>query len=280
MPELPEVETVRRGLEERLKGRRIVRAVTRRRDLRVALPRDFAGRLTGRRVTAIERRAKYLLVRLDDGAVLIAHLGMSGRMLLFDGAPPPPGPHDHVILEVEGGTVLYFNDARRFGLMTLADGAALAAHPLLARLGPEPLADAFSGPVLAAALRGRKTSIKAALFDQRIVAGLGNIYICESLFWARISPRRRAGTVVGARAERLARAIKTVLEEAIAAGGATLRDHRRPDGDLGYFQHRFAVYGRAGEPCPGCDCDLAHTGGIRRIVQGRRATFFCPARQR
>lgn len=280
MPELPEVETVRRALAAKLVGRRITRVEVRRSDLRLPLPEDFAARLEGRRVTGVARRAKYLLIGLDGGGVLLAHLGMSGRMLLFDGAPPPPGPHDHVIVETDAGTALYFNDARRFGLMTLSDEGKLASHPLLRHLGPEPLSEALNGPALAAALAGRNATIKAALFDQRIMAGLGNIYICESLFRAGLSPRRRAGTVVGKRAERLIRAIKSVLGQAIAAGGATLRDHRQPTGELGYFQHAFAVYGRRGEPCPGCDCDVARTGGIRRIVQSARSTFFCPRRQR
>jgi formamidopyrimidine-DNA glycosylase len=280
MPELPEVETVRRALAAKLVGRRITRVEVRRSDLRLPLPEDFAARLEGRRVTGVARRAKYLLIGLDGGGVLLAHLGMSGRMLLFDGAPPPPGPHDHVIVETDAGTTLYFNDARRFGLMTLSDEGKLASHPLLRHLGPEPLSEALNGPALAAALAGRNATIKAALFDQRIMAGLGNIYICESLFRAGLSPRRRAGTVVGKRAERLTRAIKSVLGQAIAAGGATLRDYRQPTGELGYFQHAFAVYGRQGEPCPGCDCDMARTGGIRRIVQSARSTFFCPRRQR
>ncbi len=280
MPELPEVETVRRALAAKLVGRRITRVEVRRSDLRLPLPEDFAARLEGRRVTGVARRAKYLLIGLDGGGVLLAHLGMSGRMLLFDGAPPPPGPHDHVIVETDAGTALYFNDARRFGLMTLSDEGKLASHPLLRHLGPEPLSEALNGPALAAALAGRNATIKAVLFDQRIMAGLGNIYICESLFRAGLSPRRRAGTVVGKRAERLIRAIKSVLGQAIAAGGATLRDHRQPTGELGYFQHAFAVYGRQGEPCPGCDCDVTRTGGIRRIVQSARSTFFCPRRQR
>lgn len=279
MPELPEVETVRRALEARLVGRTLTRVDVRRPDLRRPLPADLAARLTGRTVTRVGRRAKYLLVGLDDGSVLLAHLGMSGRMLLFDDAPPP-GLHDHVILETDDGLKLYFHDARRFGLMALTAEDMLAAHPLLCRLGPEPLSEALTGPALGAALAGRRTAIKVALFDQRIVAGLGNIYISESLFWAGLSPRRRAGTVTGRRAERLVRAIKGVLREAISAGGATLRDHRQPEGELGYFQNAFAVYGRAGEACPGCDCQPTRTGGVRRIVQGARSTFFCPRRQR
>jgi formamidopyrimidine-DNA glycosylase len=277
MPELPEVETVRRALAARLTGRRITRVETRRPDLRIAMPRDLKARLLGRIVTGIARRAKYLLIGLDDGATVIAHLGMSGRMLLFR-KPPPPGPHYHVILEADDGTHVYFNDARRFGLLTLTSLKPLSRHPLLAGLGIEPLGPEFSGAALRTALSGRATSIKAALLDQRRIAGVGNIYACEALFQAGISPRRRAGGLGAARCENLAAAIQDVLGRAIAAGGATLRDHRRPDGELGYFQHDFAVYGREGLRCPGCDC--GGNGGIRRIVQSGRSTFYCPSRQR
>lgn len=277
MPELPEVETVRRALAGRLVGRRLTRAEARRPDLRMALPRDLAGRLVGRTVTAIARRAKYLLINLENGTTVIAHLGMSGRMLLYRDAPQP-GPHDHVILATDDGTTVYFNDARRFGLMTVTESRELSRHPLLKGLGLEPLESDFTGAGLGHALKGRKTSIKSALLDQRIVAGIGNIYANEALFQAGISPRRAAGALGAARVARLAAAIPNVLARAIAAGGATLRDHRQPDGALGYFQHDFAVYGREGLPCPGCDCGAK--GGIRRIVQGARATFYCPRRQR
>jgi len=280
MPELPEVETVCRGLARALGGKRLARVEARRPDLRIPLPPDFAGRLTGRRIEGIVRRAKYMLVHLDDGQVVIAHLGMSGRMRILGARPEPPGPHDHVIFEAEDGTVVYFNDARRFGLMTLVDRTGLEAHPLLAGIGPEPLGNAFNGPALAAALAGRNTPIKAALLDQRVVAGLGNIYVSEALFHAGISPRRKAATVQGDRAERLAAAVKQVLEAAIAAGGSSLRDYVQPDGELGYFQHRWAVYDREGLACPGCDCAVATTGGIKRIVQSNRSTYFCARRQR
>jgi formamidopyrimidine-DNA glycosylase len=279
MPELPEVETVRRALANRLVGRRIVSVTARRADLRKPLPRDLTPRLTGRKIVSIERRAKYLLIALDDGSVLIAHLGMSGRLLLFrDG--PKPGPHDHVILKADDGSLVYFNDARRFGLLTLTVKERLSRHPLLRNLGLEPLGCGFDGAALGKALSGRKTSIKAALMDQRIVAGLGNIYASEALFQAGISPKRRAGSLGRERLAKLSDAIKDVLMRAIKAGGATLRDHRQPDGELGYFQHDFAVYGRTGKPCPGCDCDVTATGGISRLVQGSRATFYCPRRQR
>ncbi len=276
MPELPEVETVRRGLEPHLVGRRILRAIARRPDLRFPLPDDLGQRLTGRVVTAVDRRAKYLLIHLDDGWVLIGHLGMSGRMCVFQGSPPPEDRHDHVIIEAEGGVTVRFNDQRRFGFLLLAEAHELENHPMLAGLGPEPLDETFDGPLLAALLAGRRTPIKAALLDQKTVAGLGNIYVSEALYRAGISPRRSAATIKGRRAHRLARAIREVIADAIRAGGSSLRDHRRPDGELGYFQHSFQVYGREGVPCPGCDCG----GVIKRLVQSGRSTFYCPARQR
>ena len=278
MPELPEVETVRRGLAPVLEGKRFVEIEVRRPDLRFPLPTDLAARLIGRRVERIDRRAKYLLVHLDDGVVMILHLGMSGRLSLDQRGPP--GPHDHVIFRFEGGTTLTFNDVRRFGMLDLCAASALGEHKLLAFLGPEPLSNEFNGPVLAAALKGRRTPIKAALLDQRVVAGLGNIYVCEALFRAGLSPRRLAASVQKVRAERLAGAVRAVLEEAIASGGSSLRDYVQPSGELGYFQHRWAVYGREGEACPGCDCALAETGGIQRLAQSGRSTFFCPRRQR
>jgi formamidopyrimidine-DNA glycosylase len=280
MPELPEVETVRRGLAARLEGRRLARVRQNRPDLRFPLPPDFAGRLEGRRVEAVRRRAKYLLLEMEDGTVLLAHLGMSGRMLLARREEARSEPHDHVVFETDDGWVVRFNDARRFGIMDLAERATLSSHPLMAGLGPEPLEREFDGPRLARALKGRATSIKAALLDQRIVAGLGNIYVSEALHRAGISPRRRAGSLSPPRVERLVAAVKSVLAEAVAAGGSSLRDYVQTSGELGYFQHRWAVYDKEGKPCPGCDCDPGRTGGIRRIVQGGRSTFYCPRRQR
>jgi len=280
MPELPEVETVCRGLAAVLEGRVLTRVTARRPDLRIPLPTDLSARLTGNRILRVDRRAKYILIKFADGAVLIAHLGMSGRMVITKPEDGAPGRHDHVILATEDGTEIRFNDARRFGLMTLTEDDRLAAHPLLAGLGPEPLSNAFNGPVLAAAIRGRRSSIKAALLDQRVVAGIGNIYAAEALFYAGLSPRRRAGTVQRGRADRLAAAIRTVLDAAIAAGGSSLRDHVQPNGELGYFQHRWAVYDRAGAACPGCDCAVAVTGGVQRMVQQGRSTYYCPRRQR
>jgi formamidopyrimidine-DNA glycosylase len=285
MPELPEVETVRRGLAPVLEGQGLIRVEVRRKGLRIPFPDNLAARLTGRRVARLERRAKYILMHFDDGGdVALIHLGMSGRMIVegpgLANAPRVASPHDHVVFETDAGACVTFNDARRFGLMTLIAPEALASHRLLAELGPEPLEDAFTEEVLAERLKGRRGPIKMALLDQRLVAGLGNIYVCEALFRAGLSPRRQAGTVQGTRAARLLAAIKAVLNEAIAAGGSSLRDHRRPDGELGYFQHSFAVYGRSGEACPGCTCSVEKTGGIRRIVQSGRSSFYCSTRQR
>ncbi len=279
MPELPEVETVCRGLATRLVGRRLIRVEQRRPGLRQPFPEDMPARLTGRCVVAIRRRAKYVLMHLDDGWVVILHLGMSGRMVIQDAPGTPPGRHDHVSLETDDGAIVVFNDPRRFGLMTLALEAELAAHPLLAGLGPEPLSPAFTPKVLSARLAGRGTPIKTALLDQTVVAGLGNIYVSEALFHAGISPLRPAAMVVGPAAARLVPAIRRVLTAAIAAGGSSLRDYVQTSGELGYFQHQFAVYDRAGQPCPGCDCDVGETGGIRRLIQANRSTYYCPRRQ-
>ncbi len=275
MPELPEVETVCRGLATRLVGRAFVRVDQHCKALRIPLPPLFAERLVGRRVVGVGRRAKYILVHLDDGTVMLAHLGMSGRMTVSNGAMARER-HDHVVFFTDDGGRIAFNDARRFGLLTLAAASELDRHPLLAGLGVEPLEDGFTGVALAARLRGRRTSVKAALLDQRVVAGLGNIYACEALYRARLSPRRMAATVAGRRAGRLVAAVRQVLTEAIEAGGSSLRDYVQVSGGLGYFQHSFAVYDREGEPCPGCDCG----GAIRRIVQSGRSTYFCPRRQR
>ena len=275
MPELPEVETVCRGLAQKLPGLTIRAVAQRRPNLRIPFPPRFAARLEGQRVARIARRAKYILIVLDGGLVLIVHLGMSGRLVISTGAGPA-GPHDHVVVDFDDGTTMTYHDARRFGLMTLAREDQIDSHRLLRKLGPEPLGNAFSGPVLAALLRDRKVAIKSALLDQTVVAGIGNIYACEALFRAGISPRRLARSVTGLRAERLATAIRTVLDEAIRAGGSTLRDYVQTSGELGYFQHAFAVYDREGQPCRGCDC----TDGVRRIVQGGRSTFLCAKRQR
>ncbi|SIS82618.1 bifunctional DNA-formamidopyrimidine glycosylase/DNA-(apurinic or apyrimidinic site) lyase [Phaeovulum vinaykumarii] len=287
MPELPEVETVRRGLEPVLDGAVIQRAELRRPDLRWPFPPDMAARLTGARILGLRRRSKYILADLDRAETLLIHLGMSGRMLISlpEGATMPgvfhhpqaaPGKHDHVILTTAAGAVVTFNDPRRFGAMDLVATDAAEGHPLLAGLGPEPLGNGFDAAYLAALLAGRKTPIKAALLDQRIVAGLGNIYVAEALHQAGIDPRRAAGRIARARLEDLVTAIRATLLRAIAAGGSSLRDHRRPDGELGYFQHDFRVYGREGAPCLRDGCP----GTIRRVIQSGRSSFFCPACQR
>ena len=282
MPELPEVETVVRGLRPKLEGRRLARVRQRCRALRFPLPENMAARLEGREVRHIGRRAKYIQMHLDDGQVLLCHLGMSGRMTLHDGGTPPPAleRHDHVILTTDRGTEIRFNDARRFGMMDLVDHDQLEQHRLLRDLGPEPLGNEFNGPRLAAALKGRRSPIKAALLDQKVVAGLGNIYVSEALYFAGLSPRRQAYTVQGRRAERLVGAVRDVLSRAIEAGGSSLRDYVQADGELGYFQHHWAVYGREGEACPDCSCDITAGGGIRRLAQSGRSTYFCTRRQR
>lgn len=283
MPELPEVETVRRGLAPVMEGQVIARAEVNRPDLRWPFPDRMAERLTGRRVERLRRRSKYILADLDAGETLLIHLGMSGRMTV-SGDPlgrfvhdhPARQKHDHVVLHMGSGARVTFNDPRRFGAMDLFPTEAAEAHRLLAGLGPEPLGNAFDEPYLVAALKGRQTAIKAALLDQRIVAGLGNIYVCEALYRARIDPRRKAGRIAAGRIAALVPVIRQVLQDAIAAGGSSLRDFRQADGELGYFQHSFDVYGREGEPCrtPGC------AATIRRIVQGGRSSFYCPKCQR
>lgn len=281
MPELPEVETIRRGLAPALEGRAFVRVHVRRKDLRTPFAKNFAKRLEGARVVAVGRRAKYLVVETSK-ETLLWHLGMSGQVRIYTPGEtvPPPGPHDHVQFDISDGGHVVFTDPRRFGLMELCAAGEAGRHPLLKDLGPEPLGNAFSGPALAQALKGRRVAVKQAIMDSRIVAGVGNIYASEALFRAGISPKRSAATVQGERAEKLARAIRDVLSAAIKAGGSTLRDHRTTDGGLGYFQFDFAVYDKEGEACPGCDCDISQTGGIRRLEQGGRSTYYCPRRQR
>lgn len=293
MPELPEVETVRRGLEPALVGATITAVDQRRPDLRFPFPEDFAKRLTGRRIETLQRRAKYLQARLDDGMVLVMHLGMSGsfRIEAAEGTAVPGefyhgrvagGVHNHVVFTLSNGARIVYNDPRRFGFMLLIAQDALATHPLFAGLGVEPLGDDLDGAMLARLFRERSTPLKAALLDQRLIAGLGNIYVCEALYRAGLSPRRAAGTLAKrdgtptARAIKLAAVIREVLLEAVAAGGSSLRDHRQADGTLGYFQHRFRVYDRAGDPCPNVQC----SGVVQRLMQNGRSTFFCSVCQR
>lgn len=274
MPELPEVETVMRGLQARLEGRRIVHTQVNRPDLRWPFPKGLAARLTGATVLGFRRRAKYILMRLSGGDSVLIHLGMSGRMNLTLGIPNTETTHEHVVVQVDDGWRVGFVDPRRFGSVDLVPTAAEDGHRLLDGMGPEPLDDAFSVTVLNDALEGKRTRIKAALLDQRLVAGLGNIYVCEALFRARISPSRLAYTVRGTRAARLVPAIKATLTEAIAAGGSSLRDYVQPDGELGYFQHAWKVYGREAQPCEVCPGEPS-CGGVRRIVQSGRSTFYC-----
>lgn len=279
MPELPEVETVMRGLQQRLEGRTIVHAVAHRPDLRWPLPTGLQQRLTGARVTSFRRRGKYILMRLNGGDSVLLHLGMSGRMVLTPVRPNQPTLHEHLVLETNDGWRMGFVDPRRFGSVDLVATAREDGHKLLAGLGPEPLDRTFTVASLSASLASKKTPIKAALLDQKVIAGLGNIYVSEALFRAGISPQRSAHTVPGARAARLVPAIKETLREAIAAGGSSLRDYVQPDGELGYFQKAWKVYGREGEACEHCPGPPA-CKGIRRITQSGRSTFYCPRTQR
>jgi formamidopyrimidine-DNA glycosylase len=273
MPELPEVETVVRGLRPHLVGRTLVRVDQRRADLREKLPAKFAQRLQGRRVTAVERRAKYILVHLDDANMLVVHLGMTGQFVLGD-KPNSVGPHEHVAFTLDDGRSLRFTDPRRFGLMDIVPARELDTHKRFRDIGPEPLDADFTVAVLENAFRGRRGPIKAALLDQRNIAGIGNIYACEALHAAGILPKRRTGTVLRDRAARLVTAIKDVLEKAIAAGGSSARDYVQANGEQGWFQAQWSVYDKEGQPCPGCGAP------IRRIVQGGRSTFYCPKCQR
>ena len=293
MPELPEVETVRRGLAPVMEGARFLKVEANRPDLRRPFPKDFVKRLTGKTVTGLGRRAKYLLADLSSGDVLMMHLGMSGSFrVAADGRAKTPGKfhhprsqaraHDHVVFHMSSGAQVIFNDPRRFGLMLVVPRGELAEHPLMREVGPEPLGNAFDAAMLAGACAGKKTSLKAALLDQRLVAGLGNIYVCEALHRAHLSPKRRASTLAErngapkARAGQLVEGIKMVLTQAIKDGGSSLRDHRLTDGELGMFQHHFRVYDRAGQRCRTEGCK----GIVKRIVQNGRSTFYCPVCQK
>ena len=292
MPELPEVETVRRGLAPAMLGARIDKVELRRSDIRFPFPDGFDKRLTGRRITDINRRAKYLLFELDSGETLIAHLGMSGSFRTEKTAVSTPGKfhyerskdpkHDHVVLVLENGWTVTYNDPRRFGFMDLAATATLGQHPRMRALGAEPLAPEFDAHCLAKLFAGARTSLKAGLLDQKRIAGLGNIYVCEALFRAGLAPSREASILADARgaptpaAAAVAEAIRKVLEEAIEAGGSTLRDHRQANGELGYFQHAFQVYDREGLPCVRPRC----RGTVARVTQSGRSTFFCSRCQR
>ncbi|WP_225907881.1 bifunctional DNA-formamidopyrimidine glycosylase/DNA-(apurinic or apyrimidinic site) lyase [Hyphomonas sediminis] len=281
MPELPEVETVRRGLAPVMEGRVILRAEQRRADLRFPLPDRFVERLSGARIERLARQAKFLAAYLSTGEVLVMHLGMTGRFTIsgqmpgeFHYAPAGLAAHDHVIFHMEGGETVTYNDPRRFGFMELWPTAEFMAYPRLTAMGPEPLSNRFSPAYLDEALAGKAAPIKAALLDQKVIAGLGNIYVCEALFRAGISPKRLSKSIPGQRAARLAPAINSVIAEAIEAGGSSISDFAATDGALGYFQHRFDVYDREGAPCKRCGTE------IRRIVQSGRSTFYCPSCQR
>ena len=283
MPELPEVETVKRGLQPSMEGAVIAQAQVNRPDLRWPFPERMAERLTGARVVALRRRSKYILAELDRGETLLVHLGMSGRMTV-SGDPlgqfvhdhPQAAKHDHVVFDMENGARVTFNDPRRFGAMDLIDTAGLAEHKLLRVLGPEPLGNDFHEDYLITALKGKNSPVKSALLDQGIIAGLGNIYVCEALFRAQISPKRKAGQLAAARVAALVPIIRQVLEEAIIAGGSSLKDFRQANGELGYFQHSFDVYGREAEPCKRQGCG----GTIARITQSGRSSFYCGKCQR
>jgi formamidopyrimidine-DNA glycosylase len=293
MPELPEVETVRRGLQPVMEGSKILKAEARRRDLRFPFQKDFVARLTGQTVTGLGRRAKYLMADLASGDVLLMHLGMSGsfRVLKDDGEAAPGQfhhprsenrTHDHVVFQMSSGASIVFNDPRRFGYMKVIARRALDDEPLLKGLGPEPLGNEFDAKMLAQSCASKKTSLKAALLDQRVVAGLGNIYVCEALYRSQLSPRRLAATLATKKGEptdharRLVGAIHGVLNQAIKAGGSSLRDHRQTSGELGYFQHSFQVYDREGEKCQTAKCG----GIVRRFTQNGRSTFWCPKCQK
>ena len=292
MPELPEVETVRRGLQPVMEGSKILKAETRRKDLRFPFQKDFIARLEGQTVTGLGRRAKYLMADLESGDVLLMHLGMSGSFrVLKDEGQAKPGQfhhprsedraHDHVVFHMSSGAAVVFNDPRRFGYMKIIARKAFEDEPLLKGLGPEPLGNEFDAKMLAQSCANKKTSLKAALLDQRVVAGLGNIYVCEALFRSQLSPRRLAATLAKKaeptdHAKRLVSAIHAVLNQAIKAGGSSLRDHRQTSGELGYFQHSFQVYDREGEKCQSAGCG----GIVKRFTQNGRSTFWCPKCQK
>lgn len=280
MPELPEVEIVRRGLEKAALHKNISRVILNRGDLRFPIPAHFQKNLEGHEIVSLRRRGKYILCFVESGEGFILHLGMSGRIKIIPaGEKYEPQKHDHVVFILSDSTQVIFNDPRRFGFVDLTHNDTWRLHDSFKAMGPEPLSNDFHAGVLAAALKGRKSPIKTALLDQKIVAGLGNIYVCEALFMAGINPHKAAGDVKAEKLEILTRCIRDVLSRAIDAGGSSLRDYHHTDGSLGYFQHQFCVYDQAGNMCPGCDCDLSVSGGIKRVAQAGRSTFYCPVRQ-
>jgi len=278
MPELPEVETVRRGIAPVLEGQRLIMAKAMRADLRVPIPKNFSKALENKRVDRVDRRSKYLLIYMEDGLVLILHLGMSGRITLYNRqqqTPPPIGKHDHLVFETENGILMVFNDPRRFGMAVFGDAATINQHPLLKNMGPEPISNAFHPQYLEEAFKNRTGSIKNILLNQKIIAGLGNIYVCEALFRSGIHPTRAANSLSKKDIEALVPNIVSVIRQAIEAGGSTLKDYAQVDGDLGYFQHSFQVYGRENESCFHKECKDT----VARIVQSSRSTFYCPTCQ-
>ncbi len=280
MPELPEVETVCRGLSKALTGVKIARVDITRKNLRIPFPAALPS-IAGARVETISRRAKYILVNLSTADTVIIHLGMSGRMVIWGESEEYASvKHDHMIIGMQDGTRVVFNDARRFGLVDLARTDDLDAHKFFKHLGPEPLDKKFSTEYLAQKLKGKKVSIKVAIMDQRVVVGVGNIYAAEALFMAGIGPKRRAGTLKKDEIGKIVDCIRIVLKQAIKAGGSSLRDYVQADGELGYFQHQWAVYGKEGEKCKGCACNIKKTGGVKRITQAARSTFYCPQKQK
>jgi len=280
MPELPEVETVLRGMEAAMKGQAITHIDVARRDLRKAIPDDFERRaVSGAAISDFTRRGKYIIIGLGANDAMILHLGMSGRVRIYNDILYKPEKHDHVVFTMSDGTRLVFQDPRRFGMLYLAGAQDWHNDAPFDAMGPEPLGNHFSGETLAARLRGKQTAIKTALLDQNIMAGLGNIYVCEALYMAGIDPRRPAATLNEHECDALAAAIRDVLTKAIAAGGSTLRDYQHTDGSLGYFQYSFAVYDREGMACPACDCDIVKTKGVERLVQAGRSTYLCSRKQ-
>jgi formamidopyrimidine-DNA glycosylase len=281
MPELPEVETVCRGLQKAIQGKKLVRLELRRRDMRFPFPKNLVAATSDTLIKNITRRAKYILIHLDNGQIILVHLGMSGRLVIAEAKDKTqPAKHDHVIFHLGGGTRVLFNDARRFGLVDLATAETLPAHRFFAHLGPEPFDDTFTAKSFAQSLQNKKVAIKLAIMDQRVVVGVGNIYAAEALFDAGIDPTRAAGSLTPAECKKLWAAIRAVLTRAIKAGGSSIRDYVQTDGELGYFQHQWAVYDKQGEKCRKCTCPLQKTGGIKKIMQGGRSTFYCPTKQK
>jgi formamidopyrimidine-DNA glycosylase len=279
MPELPEVETIRRGLEKVLPGRKITSLVTRRAGMRIPFPPHLP-EAVGCKILSVGRRAKYLLIRLDNGSTMIMHLGMSGRLLVRDkNAAPREEKHDHMVIMLDDKTQITLNDPRRFGLVDLCKTADIESHRFFRHLGPEPFDKKFGAAYLAEKLKGKKIAVKLAIMDQRLVVGVGNIYAAEALFAAGIHPSRPCRSLTGEEIGGLAAGIRSILKKAIAAGGSSLRDYVQTDGELGYFQHHWAVYGREGQKCGGCSCNIRKTGGVKRLTQGGRSTFYCPVKQ-